>query len=362
MPNQENTESANLKAEPDALADSWQPVAADFLRCSYNIPERAIPALVAKCSAAAGDWELLAREWYRKKQERADIRQLRKLGLFGMCIPQWPPLPIALLRQEIRDQLEDWTEQADEGLDVLVVTKAIVHLWDQARQVPDAPPPPSLTVNTSKPVRDVQEALGALDDLLRWCDAAQAAKPAEDNATRDPAAKNTNPESNGRGGGRKGGSWQGAQSYLEKCRSRGERFTTQEAMACLAGCSASTINKAIKMGSVELQDWAHKQTGESRLNLPPESSAVVINSQAQAREPDPSDVTEAADVEAATRYLVEQARRKGGDQMAADAERKIQAMDSAERRCLAEMIYDDPEKAEQAERRRRAKKKSAEPT
>jgi len=145
--------------------------------------------------------------------------------------------------------------------------------------------------------------------------------------------------------------WQVALRFLEECRLKGARFTTQEDMAERVGCSPATISKAIlEKGSVELQEWAKRQSSVSRLNLLPEAANVALKAIPQSREPDPSDVTEQSDVDAATKFLVAQALRTGGSEAADKAEAQIQAMDDAQRRSLAEMIYKDPDRAEQAER------------
>lgn len=157
------------------------------------------------------------------------------------------------------------------------------------------------------------------------------------------------------GGGGGQGSWRGAQAYLEGCRLKGEPFTTQEKMAERVGCSPATINKAIQKGSVELQEWAAKQHTPSRLNVSPEAAAVALETTPQSREPDPGDVAEQYDVDVCMRFLIEQAKRTSPE-AAADTAARIQAMDPAKQRELAEMTYRDPDKAEQIERRREAEK------
>ena len=180
---------------------------------------------------------------------------------------------------------------------------------------------------------------------------APAAGEGDDNR-QPPAAK---PGDAAGGGVEKGTTWQTAQAYMEQCRQRSEGFTSQDDFAKRLECSSSTVNKAINRGTVELQEWAAKQSGASRLNVSPEAAAVALEKTPQSREPDPGNAIEQPDVDAALRFLIEQARRKSPE-AAAETEICIQAMDPAARRSLAELTYDDPDKAEQIERHRRAEK------
>jgi len=137
------------------------------------------------------------------------------------------------------------------------------------------------------------------------------------------------------------------QAYLEKCRLRGERFTSQEDFAERIGCVKSTVSVAINEGSVELQEWAKKQRGSSRCNTTPEVAAVVFENTPQAREPDPADNLEDGDVDAAMAYLLEQA--------GPDERKQIGAMSPDQRRKLAETVFRDPDEQEQVDRHRRRK-------
>jgi len=157
------------------------------------------------------------------------------------------------------------------------------------------------------------------------------------------------------GGWKKGVSWKEAQADLEDCRLRGEAYTSRADYAKRLGCAPATIQKAIDRGPVELQEWAARDRGPSRLGMAPEAAAVALKTTPQSREPVPGEAIEEPDVDAALRFLIEQARRKS-PAAAAETEARIQNMDPTARRSLAEMVYDDPDKAEQAERYRRAEK------
>jgi len=139
---------------------------------------------------------------------------------------------------------------------------------------------------------------------------------------------------------------------MEQCRQRGERFTSQDDFAKRLDCSSSTVNKAIHNGTAELQQWACKQGGPTRLNVSPKAAAVALEKTPQSREPDPANAIEQPDVDAAMQFLIEQAKRKHPE-LGAETESRTQSMDDASRRALAELIYDDPDKAEQAERYQR---------
>lgn len=143
--------------------------------------------------------------------------------------------------------------------------------------------------------------------------------------------------------------WQEAQDKAEEIRLRGEPFTSYRKMAKTIGCNWSVLHDAIyKHGTAELQEWASKQRGPSRLNATPEVSAVAFENTPQGGEPDPADITEDGDVDAAMAYLLDQA---GPDERA-----QINALTPAERRQLAKTVYRDPDQEEQALRHRRAAK------
>jgi len=143
--------------------------------------------------------------------------------------------------------------------------------------------------------------------------------------------------------------WQEVQRAADMIRIRGEPFTSYRKMASTIGCNLSVLHNAIdKHGTAELQEWASKQRGPSRLNAAPEVAAVAFENMPQTREPDPADITENADVEVAMAYLL--------DQAGPDARAQINAMSPAQQRLLAETLYQDPDQEEQSLRHRRAKR------
>jgi len=162
----------------------------------------------------------------------------------------------------------------------------------------------------------------------------------------DELAKASNARSPAAGGS--GMTWQDVQGELEALRLKGERYTSRQKLADKIGCKKFLVQKAIANGPVELQEWASKQRAASRLNVAPELTPAVLDSTPQGREPDPADILGGADVDAAMSYLLDQA---GPDERA-----HINAMSPAEQRQLAETVYRDPDKEEQALRYRRAKR------
>lgn len=135
---------------------------------------------------------------------------------------------------------------------------------------------------------------------------------------------------------------------LEDLRLNGERYTSERKLARLIGCKKFLVGKAIGLGSVELQDWAKRQRGVSRLNVTPEVSEIVLDNAAQRRERDPSDYLPDDDVELEFRRVLEMA---GPEELA-----KLHAMTPAQKRQLVEIIPDF-EAAEQDSRRRRTRHK-----
>jgi len=141
--------------------------------------------------------------------------------------------------------------------------------------------------------------------------------------------------------------WKGVRNYLEGCRLNGERFTSRAKFGKRIRCSPATVQKAIENGSVELQGWASKQRGESRLNVFPETAAVVFDNTPQGREPSPADILENDDVDVMLARLLDEAQP--------DERARINAMSPAEQRQLAETAYRDKDLEEQALRHQKAK-------
>lgn len=140
-------------------------------------------------------------------------------------------------------------------------------------------------------------------------------------------------------------SWAKAQKYLEECRMKGERFTTERELAGRIGCSPATVHKAIMKGSVELVEWAKGQQVGTPFRTLGAMAGVVFDTTPQTREADPASVMDNGDVDAILAQLLDEA---GPDERA-----RINAMTPAEQRQLADIASRDPDLEEQALRYRR---------
>jgi hypothetical protein len=101
------------------------------------------------------------------------------------------------------------------------------------------------------------------------------------------------------------------------------------------GCAPSTIKKAID-NTESLRSWA--RPGKASAPKAQSLNEVVMDNTSQSRESDPTDVLEESEVDAAMQYLIDQA---GPDERA-----RIFAMPAADRRKLAELVYNDPDKGD----------------
>jgi hypothetical protein len=173
-----------------AVAKSWFRV--------VEIPEEAHPALLAEYAKGPPSRDRfmgIAREWQAKEQAK-DLRRF-------LCLAEsatdeevdrhieearkekgLPPLPkpgpttVADLAVEIGTLRQEWMSEPNDRDNLFWAPFRLGRLWDKARQIPNTSPPPALTIPAKGPVNDMQAALGALDDLLRWCEPARSDKPA----------------------------------------------------------------------------------------------------------------------------------------------------------------------------------------
>ena len=168
------------------IAESAAAVAESWFR-TVGIPDEAIPVLLAEYAKGAPSrdrWERIAQEWLDTEAERVDKEWREKNGL-----PPWPAPPkptVVTLREEIRNLQEEWMAGSDDRDNRLWAPCWLDILWSKARRIAGASPPPPLTIPVKQPVHDMQQALGALDDLLRWCDGNKAGRSG-DSAAPQPA-------------------------------------------------------------------------------------------------------------------------------------------------------------------------------
>jgi len=151
--------------------------------------------------------------------------------------------------------------------------------------------------------------------------------------------------------------WRDSVRLLEKKRQDGQRWTSYEKMAQLLAnetgrtCSQSTVHKAV-VRTPALKEWATRPAS-STLRMPSINGPdnPTLDGTPDERQPDPSDITEPGDIDAALDYLVKQAEESGPKAVA-----RLSEMDPAQKRALAELAYQDPDKAEQIYRYREKRK------
>ena len=97
------------------------------------------------------------------------------IGQAGMKKPKRPP-PKLKTPAEIRERCEvlqrRWIAEphsSDKSFS-LAACWNIAYLWDAARMLDKAPPPPPLVPPLPEYAEDVQQVLAALDELRRWCE------------------------------------------------------------------------------------------------------------------------------------------------------------------------------------------------
>lgn len=170
------------------IAEDFAAVAKDWFQM-VGIPDEAIPSLLAeyaKGTPGRDGWERIADEWHAEKEERhqeewrkAENRRRAKEGL-----PPLPPLPasgpmvVADLEAEIHTQQVEWMSEPDDRDNRFWAPVRLRALWNKARQIPNTSPPPRLTIPFNGPVKSMEEALGAADDLLAWCQAEKSPRKA----------------------------------------------------------------------------------------------------------------------------------------------------------------------------------------
>lgn len=155
------------------------------------------------------------------------------------------------------------------------------------------------------------------------------------------------PAANPSKAGSDGPNWQDVQAELERLRLKGERYTSQQKLADKVGCSKFLVQKAIANGPVELQEWASKEHGASRLNASPEVAVVAFENTPDGRETDPANILHDCDVDVVLGKLL--------DEASPEEQARIHGMTPAEKRQLAETVYRDRDAEEQALRQRRAR-------
>lgn len=143
--------------------------------------------------------------------------------------------------------------------------------------------------------------------------------------------------------------WQDAQERLDRIRLAGKPWKGYKRMAEAMGAkSIGPLRRAIRKGTVELQEWAKKKTGrQSRLTAPPEVAEVEFAIRTQTREPNPADVLPPDDLDVTLTKLKSQIPPHDWEQIAAKS--------PAEQRAIAEIWSRDYDTDEQDRRHQQAK-------
>jgi hypothetical protein len=151
----------------------WAPksVAADYFR-TVGAHDKDIPALLAECQSPT------YQEWERVANKHGLWVFSSKTGAYHF--PQ--PLrltTVAAIRADIGEKRHWWIEEPKDSLYLLFAHHSVLEWWDAARLIGGTSPPPPLPPPFPQVCSDIQEALAAADELLRWCDqAAEAAQHA----------------------------------------------------------------------------------------------------------------------------------------------------------------------------------------
>ena len=160
-----------------ARADDYRNVPESWFR-EVGIPDEDIPALLAEYARGAPGrerWEHIAQEWECKEAERRDREWRTAHGLPPWAAP--PKLTVAALREEIRQRQLEWiTDREDRPSDLFFAPLCLARWWDAARLIEGAPAPPLMPAPLPGRLSDIQQALGAADVLLQWCDQADVPK------------------------------------------------------------------------------------------------------------------------------------------------------------------------------------------
>lgn len=139
--------------------------------------------------------------------------------------------------------------------------------------------------------------------------------------------------------------WQVRDALLKK-KKNGDRYTTRADLAAAIGCSSSTVQRAFAE-TPELREWENPAGTSGQFG---ESLDAATLDNLQTREHDPSDVWEPEDIDALTEYLKECAGTP-------EEREHIENMPPENRRQLAELVENDPDKSEQFWRWRKGRRK-----
>jgi hypothetical protein len=149
-----------------AVAKSWFQV--------VEIPEEAHPALLAEYAKGAPDrdrYERIAQEWLDAHEWDPVAHKWRERKTLPP-LPAPPKPTVAALRAEIQTERSEWIAQGNDRDNLFWAPRRLARWWNSAAQIEGTPPPPLMPAPLPGRVSDIQQAIGAANVLLRWCEAA----------------------------------------------------------------------------------------------------------------------------------------------------------------------------------------------
>jgi hypothetical protein len=155
------------------IAEQAAAVAESWFR-EVEIPEEAHPALLdeyAKGPPSRERYERIAWDWLDAHEWVGDKWQEKK------PLPPLPPPPkptVATLRAEIEQERSEWIAQGNDRDNIFWAPVRLARWWNTAAQIQGTPPPPLMPAPLPGRVSDIQQAIGAANVLLQWCDEGEA--------------------------------------------------------------------------------------------------------------------------------------------------------------------------------------------
>jgi hypothetical protein len=159
----------------DELLESAARVVESWFR-EVGIPDEAIPPLLAEYAEEAPGrdrWERIAEEWLDAHEWDTVARQWQEKKTVSPLPPPSKPT-VAALGVEIERERSEWIAQGNDRDNVFWAPVQLARWWDTAAQIEGTPPPPLMPAPLPGRVSGIQQAIGAANVLLRWCDEADA--------------------------------------------------------------------------------------------------------------------------------------------------------------------------------------------
>jgi hypothetical protein len=163
----------------DWIAQQAAAVAGKWFQ-SLEIPDGAIPALLQEYANGPPNrerYQRIARTWLDSHEFVADKWEEKKLPP-TLAEPVKPT--VASLRAELEQVRSEWIAGGKDRDNVFWANRRLAQWWNTARLIEGTAPPPPMPAPLPGRVSDIQQALAAADELLRWCaDADAETKPTQ---------------------------------------------------------------------------------------------------------------------------------------------------------------------------------------